>query len=204
MLPILYSFRRCPYAIRARMALKIAGIDYGLRNILLRDKPAEMLQASAKGTVPVLVLPNNSVIDESLDVMLWALKQHDPLSLLEDMDKSLELIKENDTGFKQALDKYKYPNRYAEDEIDWQMEASKFVYKLEKLLSEDTYLFASEPKLADFAIFPFIRQFKMPDEQYFIDNFPKTSNWLDKMTQTDIFKQVMPKTQVYNHSDLKA
>jgi len=186
------------------MALKIAGIDYELRNILLRDKPAEMLQASAKGTVPVLVLPEGVIMDESLEIMLWALKQNDPLCLLDNLEQSLELIKENDTDFKQALDKYKYPNRYEEDEVDWQAQASKFVNKLEQLLTENDYLFGKNPNLADFAIFPFIRQFKMPDEKYFLNNFPKTANWLDIMIQTDIFKQVMPKTKVYNHLDLKA
>lgn len=114
MLPILYSFRRCPYAIRARMSLKMAGINYELRNILLKDKPTQMLEVSSKGTVPVLVL-EDKVIDESLDVMLWALKQYDPLFLLDNLDKSLELIKTNDTSFKIALDRYKYPTRYEDD-----------------------------------------------------------------------------------------
>jgi glutathione S-transferase len=203
MLPILYSFRRCPYAIRARMSLKMAGIDYELRNILLRDKPQEMLEVSSKGTVPVLVL-EDKVIDESLDVMLWALKQQDPLGLLDNMDKSLELIKTNDTSFKKALDRYKYPTRYEDDNTDWQLEASKFVQQLEDLLCKNEYLFKDQPSLADFAIFPFIRQFTMPDKVYFADNFPKTANWLDVMVNKDIFKDVMPKQPLFNNPDIKA
>tara|TARA_Y100001960_G_C14544185_1_gene762424 strand:+ start:307 stop:918 length:612 start_codon:yes stop_codon:yes gene_type:complete len=203
MLPILYSFRRCPYAIRARMSLKMAGIDYELRNILLRDKPQEILDASSKGTVPVLVL-KDKVIDESLDVMLWALKQQDPLGLLDNMDKSLELIKTNDTSFKMALDRYKYPTRYEDDDTNWQLEASKFVQQLEDLLIENDYLFKAQPSLADFAIFPFIRQFTMPDKAYFADNFPKTANWLDVMVNKDIFKDVMPKQPLFNNPDIKA
>tara|TARA_Y100001960_G_scaffold331427_1_gene428384 strand:+ start:966 stop:1577 length:612 start_codon:yes stop_codon:yes gene_type:complete len=203
MLPILYSFRRCPYAIRARMALKMANINYELRNILLRDKPSEMLKASAKGTVPVLVL-DDKVIDESLDVMLWALKQHDPLALLDDMAKSLELIKQNDTSFKIALDRYKYPTRYEDDGVDWQLEASKFVQQLEDLLNQNTYLFKSQPSLADFAIFPFIRQFTMPDKAYFTNTFPKTSIWLEAMVNHEVFTSVMPKQPLYNNPDIKA
>ncbi|PPR11532.1 MAG: hypothetical protein CFH44_00006 [Proteobacteria bacterium] len=203
MKPILYSFRRCPYAIRARMALKIADIDYELRNILLRDKPVEMLQASSKGTVPVLVL-TDKVIDESFDIMLWALKQHDPLSLLDNIDKSLELIKINDTSFKMALDRYKYPTRYKDDPTDWQLEASKFVKQLEYLLAENTYLLKNEPSLADFAIFPFIRQFTMPDKTYFENTFPQTAIWLETMVNNNIFKNVMPKQPLFNNPDIKA
>ena len=203
MKPILYSFRRCPYAIRARMALKMANIDYELRNILLRDKPAEMLQASSKGTVPVLVL-EDKVIDESFDVMLWALKQCDPLSLLDNLDKSLELIKINDTSFKMALDRYKYPTRYEDDPTNWQLEASKFVKQLEDLLAENTYLLKNEPSLADFAIFPFIRQFTMPDKAYFENTFPKTAIWLETMVNNNIFKDVMPKQPLFNNPDIKA
>jgi glutathione S-transferase len=203
MLPVLYSFRRCPYAIRARMSLKIAGINYELRNILLKDKPMQMLEVSSKGTVPVLVL-EDKVIDESLDVMLWALKQHDPLFLLDNLDKSLELIKTNDTSFKIALDRYKYPTRYEDDSTDWQAEASKFVQQLEDLLSKNDYLFKSEPSLADFAIFPFIRQFTMPDKNYFTNNFPKTAIWLETMVNKDIFKEVMPKQPLFNNPEIKA
>lgn len=203
MLPILYSFRRCPYAIRGRMALKMAGIEYELRNILLRDKPKPMLEVSKKGTVPVLVL-EDTIIDESLDVMLWALKQSDPLNLLDSLESSLELIKINDLEFKIALDKYKYPTRYESDNINWQNEASKFVNKLEELLTNSKYLLGSKPALADFAIFPFIRQFTMPDKNYFNSNFPKTEQWLETMVNKDIFKDVMPKQPLYNSSKVKA
>ena len=121
-LPVLYSFRRCPYAMRARLALAVSGLPLELREVTLRSKPPELLAASPKGTVPVLVLPDGEVIDESLDVMLWALRQHDPESWLEAAEASLDgmlaLISECDGAFKQHLDRYKYPNRYAGEHAD--------------------------------------------------------------------------------------
>jgi glutathione S-transferase len=202
-LPILYSFRRCPYAIRARMALQIAEINYELRNILLKDKPTDMLEKSAKGTVPVLVL-DDKVLDESLDVMLWALKQNDKLNLLDDLEQSLKLINKNDTEFKFFLDRYKYPDRYEEEGLDYQVEASKFVYELESLLKDHRFLIADEQSLADFAIFPFIRQFRMPNEDYFNNNFPQTKKWLEFMMDTEYFKQEITKKPLYNNPKFKA
>jgi glutathione S-transferase len=118
-LPILYSFRRCPYAMRARLALLAsgmkAGVDYEHREVVLRDKPAELLAASPKGTVPVLVLPNGEVIDQSLEIMLWALRKNDPYGWLEHEKEALDLIAQCDGGFKFHLDRYKYPNRYEKD-----------------------------------------------------------------------------------------
>ncbi len=129
-LPVLYSFRRCPYAMRARLAIAASGLSVELREVVLKNKPAELLAASAKGTVPVLVLPNGQVIDESLDVMLWALGQHDPYAWLEPknaaaamstiatMADMLALIAANDGAFKHNLDRYKYPHRYATEQTD--------------------------------------------------------------------------------------
>ena len=112
-MPILYSFRRCPYAMRARLALAISGVPYELREVVLKSKPAELLAASPKGTVPVLVLPSGEVIDESLAIMRWALEQHDPDGWLKNgpIDDMLAIIAGNDGKFKHALDRYKYPNR---------------------------------------------------------------------------------------------
>ncbi|MBC7609640.1 MAG: glutathione S-transferase N-terminal domain-containing protein, partial [Polaromonas sp.] len=109
--PVLYSFRRCPYAMRARLALAVSGVDYELREVSLKSKPPELLAASPKGTVPVLVLPNGQIIDESLDIMRWALAQNDPDGWLDvgSLDDMLTLITGNDGGFKHALDRYKYP-----------------------------------------------------------------------------------------------
>ena len=116
-LPVLYSFRRCPYAIRARLALRISGLPLELREVSLKSKPPEMLALSAKGTVPVLVLPDGLVIDESLDIMRWALSQNDPEAWLSHgpLNDMLALIAINDGKFKHALDRYKYPNRYPQE-----------------------------------------------------------------------------------------
>src|SRR5690606_27614836 len=117
-LPILYSYRRCPYAMRARMALHYAGIKFEIREIALRDKPQHMLAVSPKGTVPVLVLADGKVIDESLDVMAWALAQSDPDIWLTSDPRCAELITENDGNFKQALDQYKYASRFPEQSAE--------------------------------------------------------------------------------------
>ena len=114
-LPVLYSFRRCPYAMRARMAVAVSGAEVELREVVLRDKPPEMLEASPKGTVPVLLLPDGNVLEESLDIMRWALGRNDPENWLAHVDA--DLIAANDGPFKQALDRYKYPHRY--DSARW-------------------------------------------------------------------------------------
>jgi glutathione S-transferase len=118
-LPILYSFRRCPYAMRARLALLASGlksgIDYEHREVVLRDKPPALMAVSPKGTVPVLVLPNGEVIEQSLDIMLWALRQHDPYNWLEQKEGALAMIAQCDGAFKYHLDRYKYPNRYEKE-----------------------------------------------------------------------------------------
>src|ERR1700760_4305423 len=117
MLPVLYTFRRCPYAMRARLALDVSGEAYEPREVALRNKPPEMLKASAKATVPVLVLPDGEVIDESLEIMLWALNRNDPEGWLtpdpDSRDRTRRLIDRFDSHFKQHLDRYKYPTRFA-------------------------------------------------------------------------------------------
>ncbi len=114
--PILYSFRRCPYAMRARMAIAASGQTCALREVVLRNKPPEMIAVSPKGTVPVLVLPDERVIEESLEIMHWALGRNDPQGWLaplnDDRDALDAMIAENDGPFKDALDRYKYPTRY--------------------------------------------------------------------------------------------
>jgi len=194
--PILYSFRRCPYAMRARMAILLAGQKVELRDILLRDKPAEMLAASPKGTVPVLVLPDGTVIDESLDVMLWALGMADPDGLLEGASESLALIRQNDGDFKTALDRYKYITRYPDEaDTDWRAKGEVFLQTLEDRLNKNIYLLGPKPRLADYAIFPFIRQFRMPDAAWF-DNvapYPNVRTWLSTFTESPTFKKVMAK-----------
>lgn len=163
-LPILYSYRRCPYAMRARMALKYAGIAVEIREIVLRDKPRAMLEASPKATVPVLVLQDGgqgeqTVLEQSLDIMYWALRQKDTDGWL-DVESTMtqQLILENDGSFKQALDKYKYAIRFPEQSaIVYRLQGEVFLQKLEMLLNQSNFLLRDQLSLADIAIFPFIR-----------------------------------------------
>ncbi|MEL7454018.1 MAG: glutathione S-transferase, partial [Pseudomonadota bacterium] len=169
--PILYSFRRCPYAMRARMALVVAGHQVELREVVLRNKPVELLDASSKGTVPVLVLPTGEVIDESLDVMDWALAQHDPQNWTDTENNTAQrdLIKACDRDFKPQLDRYKYPNRYPNEDLKDPRGLGLAWLKthLTERLNERAYLFGPSPGLADIAIFPFVRQFANTDRDWF-------------------------------------
>lgn len=200
MLPILYSYRRCPYAMRARMAIYGANIAVEIREIALRDKPAHMLEMSPKGTVPVLILQNAVVIEQSLDIMFWALQQHDPDDWLKaDLNDMLALISENDSHFKQALDAYKYPERYPQfAQKHYRQQGEVFLQKLENLLNQHVYLFNETTSLADIAIFPFIRQFAAVDSTWFeSSNYPKLQNWLNRLTQSELFERVMEKQPTY-------
>lgn len=197
MLPILYTYRRCPYAMRTRMALKLADIEVEMREISLRDKPAHMLQVSPKATVPVLVLEDGNVIEESIDIMLFALNNH-PLGANIHAD-CMALILENDTSFKQALDGYKYPERYPiKTQIQHRADGQVFLQKLENLLSEHACLLQDTPNLADIAIFPFIRQFAAVDPSWFENSpYPKLRTWLDNWINSDLFKSIMTKNPTY-------
>lgn len=205
-LPILYSFRRCPYAMRARMAIFNSKIQVELREILLRDKPSHMLQCSEKGTVPVLVLANGEVIDESLDIMYWALNKNDPDNWLSDkhnIDEINELINQNDSDFKVALDKYKYSNRYPELPMEaYREKGEMFIKKLEAFLSKNSYLISNSVSIADVAIFPFVRQFAFVDREWFYStSYIKTQAWLDGFLESDLFESIMKKHEPWNEGD---
>ena len=202
MLPILYSYRRCPYAMRARMALKLAGIKVEIREISLRDKPEHMLQLSPKATVPVLVLPDGSIIEESIEIMLFALKAHALGATLYQTNGHAgvtALISQNDTDFKQALDAYKYPERFpAQPQLVYRQQGEVFLQQLENLLQQNTYLFEATPTFADYAIFPFVRQFSAVDIAWFESaNHPKLRAWLKNLVESDLFKSVMEKQPTY-------
>jgi len=184
-LPILYSFRRCPYAIRARLALYAAKIIHEHREIRLKDKPLEMLAISPKGTVPVLQLEGGVVLEESLDIMNWAFQA--PALSLEDQG----IITENDTSFKYALDRYKYPGRYFEEPgISYRKHCEAFLKKLEGRLH--SFLTGNTASLVDMAIFPFIRQFAMVDPEWFKEQpYPRLKIWLDFLISISLFQQVM-------------
>lgn len=190
-LPILYSFRRCPYAMRARMAVAVSGVDVKLREVVLRDKPAEMLEVSPKGTVPVLVLDDGTVIDESLDVMHWALAQDDPLSWLSHVDA--KLIAANDGPFKQALDRYKYPHRYdLADGLEHRALGLAHLTDLENALSSGPFLAEEQAGFTDITLFPFVRQFAATDAGWFDAlPLPKVQVWLASLTESALFAQIM-------------
>ncbi len=198
---VLYSYRRCPYAMRARMALKYAGIDVEIREISLRDKPKQMIALSPKATVPVLVLTDGRVIDESLDIMNWALGQQDKDGWRQiDLDAAKALIAENDGSFKQSLDAYKYAERHPEKTPEeHRQDGEVFLAKLESRLSaHGDGLFGRLPTMADVAIFPFIRQFKGVDSQWFESSpYPKLNSWLNSLITSDLFISIMKKHPTY-------
>jgi glutathione S-transferase len=197
--PILYSFRRCPYAMRARLALMVSHRVCELREVVLRDKPQEMLQVSAKGTVPILIDVDGRVLDQSIDIMLWALRQHDPEKWLMPEQGSvaemLELIALFDEGFKYHLDRYKYPDRYpGVDAQAHRHEGSLYLGRLSAQLSATKYLFGNNVALADMAIAPFVRQFAHRDRAWFNEQpWPGLQAWLARFTESQIYSSVMQK-----------
>jgi glutathione S-transferase len=196
---VLYTFRRCPYAMRARLAIAYTGIDVEQREILLKNKPQVMLDVSPKGTVPVLILKNGQVIDESLAIMLWALRQHDTKGWLVHQQQAMVLIQSNDSQFKPCLDKYKYADRFPEQsQTFYRQQGEVFLQALEKLLAQHTFLLSDEPTLADFAIFPFIRQFAFVNKTWFEQSpYPKLQAWLEYHLQNNLFKKIMVKQPLW-------
>ena len=198
-LPILYSFRRCPYAMRARLALLASGIVCELREVVLRSKPAEMLAISPKGTVPVLQLPNGQVLEQSLDIMLWALGQHDPLGWLaqnpEQQAHQYAWIAACDGDFKAHLDRYKYPNRYAlADGLTDRAQGSEFLASLNTALQTTGYLAGTAWGLADAAIAPFVRQWAHTDPAWFASQpWADLQRWLSRFETSPTFAQAMAK-----------
>jgi glutathione S-transferase len=195
-LPVLYSFRRCPYAIRARLALKYAGIRVALREVVLRDKPQEMLEVSPKGTVPVLVLPETGeVIDESLDIMFWAVAQNDPDSWLDtDLELAGRLIDANDDQFKPWLDRYKYPDRYDDAQSDdARAHCEVFLQALTQCLRGGNFVCGTRASIADMAIYSFVRQFAFVDMEWFGASYPELNRWLQAFLDGPLFASVMEK-----------
>lgn len=196
-LPILYSFRRCPYAMRARLALLSSGITCELREVVLRNKPAELLAASPKATVPVLITPDGQVIEQSLDIMLWALRQNDPASWLpadvNGFDAGMALLARCDGDFKHHLDCYKYPQRYeGADKLASRAAAACFVADLEAKLAQNHYLFGSNLSMFDAGIGPFMRQFAHVDAIWFAAQpWPHVQAWLAAFEASEPFKRVM-------------
>jgi glutathione S-transferase len=195
-LPVLYSFRRCPYAMRARLALAASGEHCELREVVLKNKPAEMIAASSKGTVPVLVLPDATVLEQSLDIMLWALRRNDPLRWLEPdtgtLEDMLALVAECDDDFKPQLDRYKYPVRFEGSSADARELGARFLLDLEARLAAAGQLFGARGSLADAAVMPFVRQFAMVEPAWFDSQpWPHLRAWLAGWTASPLFERAM-------------
>ena len=182
--------------MRARSALKYAGITVRVIEVSLKNKPDEMLKLSPKGTVPVLVLADGQVLEHSIDIMYWALHQKDPNGwLTADAEQTALLIKENDQDFKYVLDRYKYASRFPEQPPEvYRAQGEIFLKKLEGALNNSYYLHKDTVSLADIAIFPFVRQFASVDQQWF-DTTPyaKLRRWLKALVESELFISIMEK-----------
>ncbi len=200
--PVLYSFRRCPYAMRARLALHASGVAHEHREVVLKNKPAPMLALSPKGTVPVLWVPGpggGQVLEQSLDIMLWALRQRDPLGWLPgsptDMAEALAMITHNDGPFKHHLDRYKYPNRSGLDSgLADRDHAARWLLTLDALLRVQPFLAGGHFGLADAAIAPFVRQYAHTDPAWFAAQpWPALATWLAAFEASARFEAIMHK-----------
>ncbi|OEY67931.1 glutathione S-transferase [Marinobacter sp. X15-166B] len=197
----LYSFRRCPYAMRARLAFVFAGLRVELREVVLKNKPAQMLAISPKGTVPVLELverddTHRAVIEESREILEWALQQRDPHGLLStDLAVADALIDRNDNEFKHWLDRYKYADRHPEfPPLAYRQKGEVFLLELERLLASNRYLLGDSISIADIGIMPFVRQFAHVDREVFYRlPYPNLQQWLREWLEHPAFQQVMLK-----------
>ncbi|WP_445946635.1 glutathione S-transferase [Shewanella sp.] len=197
-LPVLYSLRNCPYAMRARLAIYAAKQQVQLRDLVLSNKPAEMLAVSPKGTVPVLVTASNQVIDESLAIMQWAFSQSDPDDYLDSkapnaLAEMLAVIEIFDHEFKGHLEKYRCSKRYHEPSlITDRQQCERYLTDLELRLCQHQYLISDKPSLVDLALMPFIRQFARVERQWYLQApYPKLRHWLNGYLQSRMFSKVM-------------
>ena len=206
--PILYSFKRCPYAMRARMALKLANIKSEIREVRLNNKPKHMIEVSPKGTVPILIL-ENEVIDESNDIINWVLDKNNIFkNNLDHNQKTLteNLIQTFDSKFKYHLDRYKYSSRYENVDIKLhRSECFKILVKLEKYIpcEKGKWIFGNNINKLDICVLPFIRQFKIADPKWFNqrETIKKVRNVLNNFIDSNLFKQIMYGYDVWNEDD---
>ena len=201
-LPVLYTFRRCPYAMRARISMYYSKINYEHREILLKDRPKKLYNLSPKGTVPVLNLPDGKVIDESLDIMKWSMSINDSDSwFVNNISDQLNAIKTNDYHFKKWLDKYKYHDRYPEFPVQYYKDKCEGILNsLEKKLDEENFLFSQKISLGDMALLPFIRQFANVDIIWFNGRFVNLSKWMGELIESEVFQSMMKKYEIWNPS----
>jgi len=206
--PVLYSFRRCPYCMRAHMALKYTGIKIELREVDLNKMPAQALSISPQATVPVLVLTDGAVNDESWDIVKWALRQHDPDNWLGDnecylLDAEI-LVETNDFSFKDDLDHYKYADRFpAHEPQHYRAACEEFIEELEDMLDQKKFLLAGQLTLADISVFPFVRQFSLVDKEWFDQSpYPNVRRWLQELIDSNMFQQVFQKHALWQEGAL--
>ena len=200
--PILYSFRRCPYAMRARFSIRISQIKIELREVMLKKKPKDFLKFSNDGTVPILIQRDNTTIQESLDIVFWALKFNKNLNELKKID-NYNFLKFCDTEFKHNLDRYKYPTRYENvDPNFYRNKNIKFLKLLNKKLSLSKFLLTDKLSFLDFCIFPFIRQYRNVDQLWFNHlNLSYLNNWFSFIVESQEFDDIMKKYKVWEPSD---
>ena len=203
--PRLYSFRRCPYAMRARLGLLFAGLQVELREITLKNKPPQMLAISPKGTVPVLQLLDGTVIEESREIMTWALTQQDTQGLLaaQTLPQANALIDKNDNEFKYWLDRYKYADRHLDmSQAEYRQRGEVFLQMLEELLIKNSYLLGESITIADIGIMPFVRQFAHVNRKVFYDlPYPNLQRWLQDWLNHPLFLQAMTKFAPWQEKD---
>ena len=209
-IPILFSFRRCPYAMRARIAIKLCNLECEIREINLKLKNKEFLELSPKGTVPVLVLPDDKIIEESMDIIHWAISNNDPYNLklknLEIYNKDMDLISIFDNEFKYHLDRYKYNSRYKGiNKEEHKYKARDLLVNLNNSLKEKQWLNGENISISDISILPFIRQYRIADIKWFDEKLelPNINRWLDKFLNSKIFNNVMKKYKIWETTDPK-
>lgn len=209
-IPILFSFRRCPYAMRARIAIKLCSLECEIREINLKLKNKEFLEISPKGTVPVLVLPDDKIIEESMDIIHWAISNNDPYNLklknLEIYNKDMDLISIFDNEFKYHLDRYKYNSRYKGiNKEEHKYKARDLLVNLNNSLKEKQWLNGENISISDISILPFIRQYRIADIKWFDEKLelPNINRWLDKFLNSKIFNNVMKKYKIWETTDQK-
>ncbi|WP_373951301.1 glutathione S-transferase [Vibrio pomeroyi] len=206
-LPILYSLRRCPYAMRGRMGIALSEQKVLLREIVTKDKPSELLASSPKGTVPVLVLPQGKIIEQSIEVMIWALEQNDPQNLMRSSEPELnqeilELIARNDNEFIGHLEKYRASVRYRNVDTEQRRKACEgFISELESKLAQHEYLFGDTPSVADFAVMPFVSQFVRVEKKWFVQSeYQNVGRWLRAHLDSKLYTQVMKQYPLWNET----
>ena len=203
--PILYSLQNCPYAMRARLALLLSEQTIIIRAITLKNKPLAMLEASPKGTVPVLILADGTVLEESIDIMHWALKQNDPNNLLAQAQPDthqaiIALIQRGDDQFKHPLEQYRAAKRYHRDtELKWRQQCEVFIQELEQRLTDNGFFIGNSISLADYTFIPFLRQFGRVDRKWFATApYPKVKSWLSTQLQSQLYARMMKKHELWS------